>query len=183
MTFRVDRILGAVVVSISLLAGTISANGQNRGAANATDTEAGGAYRYFGGVGLLCAGGASIGATTLKPTLQCGGLISGPFFDLEAGAMGPQATKSNTSGYLSANAWAPLIRARELGNKFGVPLLVGGYTRMFETGNALDYGVAFAHPIDKAHSLQFEVRDYRVFGSPDQHNVMFRMVWLLGLPD
>jgi hypothetical protein len=184
MRFRIDLILGAVaLLGMSTLALPVSAQSQDPDAAKTAGTTAGGAYEYFGRVGLSCAGGASMASAGAKPTLQCGGLISGPFFDLEAGVMGPQAAKSNASAYVSTNAWAPLIPTRALGNKYGVPLLVGGYTRMFQTGNALDYGIAFAHPIDKSHSLQFEVRDYRVFSSPDQHNLVFRVVWLLGLPD
>jgi hypothetical protein len=65
----------------------------------------------------------------------------------------------------------------------GVPLIVGGYTRMFETGHALDYGVAFAKTVDSTHSIQFEARDYWAFANPNQHNVVFRVVWLVGLPD
>ncbi|MGB7546683.1 MAG: hypothetical protein WBM14_02960 [Terracidiphilus sp.] len=54
---------------------------------------------------------------------------------------------------------------------------------MFETGHALDYGVAFAKPIDSSHSIQFEVRDYWTFANPSQHNVVCRLVWLVGSPD
>jgi hypothetical protein len=54
---------------------------------------------------------------------------------------------------------------------------------MFETGQALDYGLAFAHPIDRSHSIQFEVRDYCAFSNPIQHNVMFRIAWLTGIDD
>jgi hypothetical protein len=103
--------------------------------------------------------------------------------DLEVGVMGPQANRSTLSGYLSTNAWIPLIPPKNLSNKHGVPLVVGGYTRMFETGHALDYGLAFARPVDASHSIQFEVRDYWAFANPNQHNVVFRVVWLLGLSD
>jgi hypothetical protein len=54
---------------------------------------------------------------------------------------------------------------------------------MFETGHALDYGLAYAHTIDETHSIQFEVRDYWAFSNPNQHNVVFRVVWLVGIPD
>jgi hypothetical protein len=102
---------------------------------------------------------------------------------LEVGTMGPQAKQSHVSGYLSTNVWFPLTAGSKLGNRIGVPLVVGGYTRMFETGNALDYGVGFARPLDASQSLQFEVRDYWVFSSAQQHNVVFRVVWLTGLAD
>jgi len=64
-----------------------------------------------------------------------------------------------------------------------LPLVVDGYTWMFETGNVLDYGLAFAHPLDASHSLQFEVRNYWANANPAQNNIVFRVVWLVGVPD
>jgi hypothetical protein len=143
-----------------------------------------GAYNYLYWAGLTCGAGASNSTAATKPTAQCGGTFSLlPFFNLEAGVMGPQAKRSAVSGYLSTNAWAPLVPFKHLANKHGIPMVVGGYTRMFETGHALDYGLAFAHPIDSSHSIQFEVRDYWAFANPSQHNVVFRIAWLVGLPD
>ena len=142
-----------------------------------------GAYDWFGRAGWVCGAGASTSSVATKPTVQCGGVLSFPFFDFEVGVMGLQANRSSVSGYLSTNAWFPLISPQKLGNKYGVSLIVGGYTRMFETGNAVDYGLAFAHPIDSSHSIQFEVRDYCANSNPAQHNVVFRVVWFTGLPD
>ena len=145
-----------------------------------TDT---GAYAWWAGFGLTCGSGASAAAATVKPAAQCGALMYMPFVALEAGVMGPQAKQSNVSGYLSTNVWIPLIAPSKVGNAHGVPLVEGGYTRMFETGHALDYGIAFARSIDDAHSVQFEVRDYWEFSNAHQHNVVFRVVWLVGVPD
>lgn len=142
-----------------------------------------GAYTYFARAGWVCGAGASNSSAATKPTVQCGGMFNGPFFDLEAGVMGPQANQSNVSGYLSTNLFFPLVPWKDLGNRHGFPLAVGGYTNMFQTGNALDYGLAFAHPIDKYHSIQFEVRDYCAFSNPTQHNVVFRIAWLTGIDD
>jgi hypothetical protein len=133
--------------------------------------------------GVMCGAGASTSSIATKPTGQCGGLLSFPFFDLEAGALGPQTTSSAVSGYLSTNLWIPLTHLQDLGNKLGVPLAVGGYTRVFGTENALNYGVAYAHPVDISHSIQVELRDYWAFSSPHQHDVVFRIVWLIGIPD
>ena len=174
-----------MVIGISLLAGIAAAQNQpDAPAKTATPPTSAGAYDWFVRAGLTCGAGASNSPAATKPTVQCGG-IAGimPFLDLEAGVMGPQANRSAVSGYLSTNSFFPLIPFKDLGNKYGMPLMVGGYTRMFETGHALDYGVAFAHPIDDAHSIQFEVRDYWAFSNPSQHNIVFRVVWLLGIPD
>jgi hypothetical protein len=54
---------------------------------------------------------------------------------------------------------------------------------MFETGNAVDYGVTYFHPVNESHAIQFEARDYWAFASPSQHNVVFRVAWLLCIPD
>jgi hypothetical protein len=175
--------LKAVVFWISLFIRVAGAQTQPADPGKVMPPTAGGAYDWFGRVGLVCGAGASNSPVATKPTVQCGGLLSFPFFDLEAGVMGPQANQSALSGYLSTNLWIPLVPPRHLDNEHGVPLLTGGYTRMFETGHALDYGLAFAHPIDSVHSVQFEVRDYWAFSNPSQHNVVFRVAWLVGLPD
>jgi len=164
------RVLKTLLVCICLLSGIAGAQSL-------------GAYTYFARAGWVCGAGASNSPVATKPTVQCGGIFSGPFFDLEAGVMGPQANQSTVSGYLSTNLFIPLMPLKDLGNRHGVPLVVGGYTNMFQTGNALDYGLAFAHPVDKYHSIQFEVRDYCAFSNPTQHNVVFRIAWLTGIDD
>lgn len=96
--------------------------------------------------------------------------------------MGPQANRSQVSAYLSENLWVPLHpRSRR-----GSPVAVGGYTRMFETGHAVDYGLAYVKPIGRLgemHYVQFEARDYWAFANPNQHNVVFRVIWLFGAGD
>lgn len=172
--------LESVAALICVLAGTL-AHAQNT---SSTKPSTYGAYDWFARAGLTCGAGASTSPAAIRPTVQCGG-IAGimPFFYVEAGVMGPQANRSHLSGYVSTDAVLPLIAPSKLGNRAGVPLLIGGYTRMFETGHAVDYGIAFAHPLDESHSLQFEVRDYYAFANPSQHNVVLRVVWLVGLPD
>jgi hypothetical protein len=138
-----------------------------------------GAYNWPIRGGVMCGVGASESAVAVKPTAQCGAMFTFlPFIDTEVGVMGPQANRSPISGYWSTNVDLPLMQPSKV--KRGLPLLVGGYTRMFETGNALDYGFAFARPIDFFHSIQFEARDYWVDANPTQHNVVFRIVWLIG---
>jgi len=138
-----------------------------------------GAYKgYAYEFGLVCGAGDSYSSPTTKPTAQCGGIATMPFFELEAGVMGPQASHSSVSGYLTANAWAPITFGDH-----GTALITGGYTRMFETGNAFDYGVGYAIPIDSTHSLRFDARDYWTFSNPSQHNVVLRVAWMVGVPD
>jgi hypothetical protein len=58
---------------------------------------------------------------------------------------------------------------------------------MFETGHAVNYGIAWSHTVapgkHQDKSIQFELRDYLAFANPAQHNVVFRVSWLFGLPD
>jgi len=93
--------------------------------------------------------------------------------------MGPQANRSDVSGYLSTNAWVPL----RLHSTHGSPVVTGGYTRMFETGHALDYGLGYVHPIGPAGDLRYieiEARDYWTFANPNQRNLVLRVAWIFG---
>jgi hypothetical protein len=170
------NILGGLCLTLSLT-GVAGAQSMPPSAPTPRSAATSGAYDYWAHAGLTCGTGASAAATSSKPTVQCGALADVGFFQLEAGVMGPQARQSNASGYLSANLYAPLFVPH------GVALIEGGYTRMFETGHALDYGVGYARALDASHSLQFEVRDYWEFSNAHQHNVVFRVVWLVGVPD
>jgi hypothetical protein len=156
---------------------------QTSSAAKPAPNSAGlGAYEWNYRAGLTCGAGASESSASVKPTVQCGGIFSIlPVVNLETGVMGPQAKHSSVSGYLTTDlvlpVWAPGKTKRNL------VLFAAGYTRMFETGNALDYGLALSRSIDSKHSIQFEVRDTWVNANPIEHNVVFRVVWLIGVPD
>jgi hypothetical protein len=105
------------------------------------------------------------------------------FFDFEIGGMGPMATPKGASGYFSTNFVVPLVAWSKWANPHGAPLVVGGYTHMFETENALDYGLAFERPIDDSHSIQFEVRDYWAYSESGRHDVVLRVALFGGVPD
>ena len=105
-------------------------------------------------------------------------LLPLPVF-VEVGIMGPQANRSQISGYVSLDGSIPLLKPT---TKY-LPLLIVGYSRLFETGHALDYGVALALPRfgkqrDDSKSLRIELRDYCTFANPTQHNIMLRVGWM-----
>jgi hypothetical protein len=138
------------------------------------------AYSSLFRAGVMCGTGASASSAGTKPTFGCGvGVNPLAVVYTEIGVMGPQANRSYVTGYLTNDFILPLDRAKI------VPLLFGGYTRMFETGHALDYGVGLALPTrkNKDKSVQMEIRDYLTFANPTQHNVVFRLGWVVGLPD
>ena len=133
-------------------------------------------------LGALCGLGASTSTTSNRPTAGCGvgmTLIPTPLF-IEFGVMAPQANRSFLTGYLSVDSSIPLGR---LNSKY-LPMAIVGYSRLFETGHALDYGLALALPRltkhrDSSKSLRVELRDYWTFANPTQHNVMIRVGWMI----
>ncbi|MDR3798927.1 MAG: hypothetical protein P4K93_12270 [Terracidiphilus sp.] len=132
-------------------------------------------------VGVLCGAGASTSAAATKPSTGCGVgmvLLPLPVF-VEVGVMGPQAGRSNVSAYISVDESINLTKSTR---KY-VPMALVGYSRQFETGNALDYGIALAlprpgKPKDPSSSLRIELRDYCTFANPVQHNIQLRVGWM-----
>jgi hypothetical protein len=140
---------------------------------------------YLFNAGVFCGAGASTSPTATKPTVGCGAgmsLLPLPVF-FEVGVMGPQANRSYLSGYISIDGRVPLAPTS---TKY-LPMAIFGYSRLFETGHALDYGLALALPRfkdpDSTKSLRIELRDYWTFASPAQHNVMLRIGWMSQVSD
>lgn len=94
----------------------------------------------------------------------------------EAGYVGPVNDLGNGSALLSANIFPELILSH---HKRITAFATGGYTRLFGTGNALNFGVGFNFYIkDKKRALRFEVRDYWHAGGLKEHNAAFRLGYL-----
>ena len=136
-------------------------------------------------LGTFCGIGTSYSPVAASPAVGCGigaDLLLIPLF-FEVGVMAPQANRSYITGYVSIDAKIPLLSAS---HKF-LPVLIGRYSRLFETGHALDYGIALAIPRKpvpgEGRSLQFELRDFYTFANPSQHNIMLRIGWLIGAAD
>lgn len=176
--FRKILILGSILFT-QIAAGQTQSPGP---AKPATPRVAYGDYDWVYRGGVVCGGGASESSGATRPGWQCGGIFGLSFLDFEVGVMGPTARHNAVSAYMSTNVWVPLP-LRGLAKPHGVPVAVGGYTQMFGTSNALNYGVAYALPVSENHLLQFEARDYWTVASPSQHNVVFRVSWLLCIPD
>lgn len=132
-------------------------------------------------VGLFCGIGASTSSAATKPTTGCGvglTLVPSPLY-FEFGVMAPQANRSYLTGYVTVDGLIPLAPGRHN----HLPIAILGYSRLFETGHALDYGLALAvprlHNPDATKSLRLELRDYWTFANPAQHNIMLRIGWML----
>jgi hypothetical protein len=185
MRYRTESLTPAVCLMAGMLtlasAFSHPAGGQTQAPTKAQTRPGAGAYNYLFRASVACGAGSTHADAVTKPTAQCGAMFTlPPPLELEAGVMGPLAHHPNPSAYLSLNGVAPL---GNMGNRFGAPVAVGGYTQIFGTGHTLDYGVGFMHPVDSTHSVQFEARDYWTLEHPDQHHVVFRVVWMVGLPD
>ena len=141
---------------------------------------------YFFNVGGFCGSGATRSSNTTKPIFTCGAgamMIPLPVF-VELGVIGPVANGTPVDGYVSVDLHAPLAPERL---KFQ-PQVLFGYSRLFVTGHALDYGLALALPRwwgrkQDGKSLRLEVRDYWTFTNPNQHNVMLRVGWMIAESD
>ncbi|SNT38105.1 hypothetical protein SAMN05421770_11030 [Granulicella rosea] len=136
---------------------------------------------YVVRAGYMCGAGASTSPVATKPTTGCGvgfTFIPLPIFT-EIGIMAPQANRSYFTGYVSVDGSIPLASMKLA----YLPMAIVGYSRLFETGHAFDYGLALAMPHkgkpgDYPTSLRLELRDYWTFANPTQHNVMLRLGWM-----
>lgn len=63
------------------------------------------------------------------------------------------------------------------------PFASAGYTRLFGTGNAANFGGGFDYRLNKHHAIRFELRDYYAPAAPSQHNIGFRIGWVSYVPD
>ena len=133
---------------------------------------------YLFNAGILCGTGASTSPVATKPTFGCGvgfTLLPLPLF-FEAGIFAPQANRSNGSAYISFDGNIPLARPTST----YLPIAFVGYSRLFETGHALNYGLALALPrpgkrTGTTDSMRLELRDDYTFANPAQHNITFRV--------
>ena len=134
---------------------------------------------FYPYAGVFCGLGATTSSVATKPTTGCGvgfTLVPLPIYT-EVGIMGPQANRSYLSGYVSVDTSIPLAKTTST----YLPVVLFGYSRLFETGHALDYGVALVLPKPASlknvygDNLRVELRDYWTFANPNQHNVMLRL--------
>lgn len=129
-------------------------------------------------LGWMCGAGASHSSAGTLPMTGCGAgitLVPVPVY-VEAGVMGPQANRSSVSGYVSADMSIALVRRSQR----YIPMAMFGYSRLFETGHSLDYGLAIVMPRwgrqkNAGDSMRIEIRDYWTLANPAQHNVMLRL--------
>lgn len=76
------------------------------------------------------------------------------------------------SGLLSINYLAQFATDK----RFRIlPIATGGYSRLFGTGNAVNFGVGLDYRPKNTVAVRLEVRDYLSFTNPNVHNVALRL--------
>ena len=161
-------------LAVSILLGSINA------AACWAQDAASPKFTMFGGAGVADAQGHARGAMQFGASLDEAppGIWGGFLF--EGGYIGPWANPKAGSAIFSANymaAWAARKKWK------AVPFATVGYSRLFGTGNAVNFGGGVDYHIRKTQAVRVEVRDYLAFTTPIQHNVALRLGWVTYLPD
>ena len=98
------------------------------------------------------------------------GVVASPQFEL--GVVGPLPGGHPIDGLGSFN----LMFANKVPHRSLYPFLTGGYTRIFDTGNAANFGLGidFGKHEDK-RLMRIEIRDYYLFSGPRQHVLSLRI--------
>lgn len=115
---------------------------------------------------------------------------------LEGGYLGPTSRLKSGSAFLSTNyvtSWAigPSGKGQTANGKPYwsdrkwklLPFASAGYTRLFGTGNAINFGGGLDYRPNPNEAIRFEVRDYYSFAQAGAHNIGFRVGWVLYLED
>jgi hypothetical protein len=136
------------------------------------DYDLDGQASVFAGAGAQVSNRQSLAAWQLGATI--GIVVPNTYFGMsfEGGYVGPWSRPRAGSAIFSANyvsQWDSSARSRFK------PFLTVGYTRLFGTGNAVNYGAGFDYHLDASHAIRIEVRDYYSPTDQIQHNVAVRI--------
>jgi hypothetical protein len=141
---------------------------------------AGPKFVVFGGAGIASAshvtqGGMQFGADVedAPPWSRTrSGFPTG--FLLEGGYAGPWNRFSAGSALFSANYMAAFDPTSNAQPKF-LPFVTGGYTRLFGTGNGINFGGGVDFLRGSSVALRVEIRDYLRVSGQSQHNLALRI--------
>jgi len=114
----------------------------------------------------------------------------------EGGYLGPWARIDAGSAFMSLDymaAWSLGQKAKgrtrdgtpmwaDRGWKL-LPFASAGYTRLFGTGNAVNFGGGFDYRLSHTRAIRAEIRDYYSFSTPHQHNVALRIGLVIYISD
>lgn len=97
----------------------------------------------------------------------------------EGGYIGPVNSFSAGSAILSLN-YLGKFNLSDRPDPGVMPFLTGGYTRLFGTGNAINFGGGLEFKLTELTALRIELRDYR-HSVPAEHNFAIRIALVKAL--
>jgi len=103
-------------------------------------------------------------------------------FLFEGGYAGPARDFAAGSALFSANYLGTFLMQKSKSQIF-LPSFTGGYTRLFGTGNAINFGGSLDFVLSQKRALRFEARDYLRLSGPKEHNVALRFGYIFYIPD
>ena len=145
-------------------------------------------FALFGGAGITNASNAVHGSFHFGADFDQGHAWSPsrPLFPVgylfEGGYIAPVNSFAAGSAILSLN-YLGKFNFSDKSDAKATLFFTGGYTRMFGTGNAINFGGGVDCRISDRTGLRFEVRDYRRAGGPTEHNMAIRIALLKTLAD
>jgi hypothetical protein len=132
---------------------------------------------------LTCGGGATTAGGATGGTFTCG--VSAPLVPYtvtELGVFGlEQANGRSAAGYFSQDLKLAVgSRSRLIQAHHETPFVSAGYTRLWDTGNAVNFGGGFVRSLPGRRAWQLEARDYLAFTAPQQQNIKLRVGYVFG---
>lgn len=107
---------------------------------------------------------------------------------VEGGYAGPAKSFSGSALFSANYMGAFFLKRPQASPRLGSPLqstwfFTGGYTRLFGTGNAVNFGGGIDLVLKGTQTVRFEVRDYMLPSTPSLHDVGLRVGYILYIPD
>jgi len=99
---------------------------------------------------------------------------------IETGAIGPLADRHAPAAFLSYDFGTNILPSRD---SHTVPFAVAGYSYLFSQASAINFGAGVDFYFREYRAIRVEVRDYFTFTQTPQHNVAFRIGWVLSAND
>jgi hypothetical protein len=184
------RSLRAVRLVVSLLfaiAGAVGAQAQDVASPK---------FTLFAGPGIFAANGSSRGEIQAGASLDEAPPNSWGGFSFEGGYLGPWSKPHTGSAFLSVDymsAWqfgqsgsGQMANGTRYWSDRGwkiLPFTSTGYTRLFGTGNAVNFGGGIDYRVTQAYAIRAEIRDYYSFSTPTQQNLALRIGLVIYIPD
>ena len=137
-------------------------------------------FVLFGGAGIVNAGNVTQGGMQFGADVEAAppwsrmrsGFPTG--FLLEGGYAGPWNRFSAGSAIFSANYMAS-FDTTENGQPKHLPFVTAGYTRLFGTGNGVNFGGGLDFLRGGSFAFRVELRDYLRVSGPTEHNLAIRI--------